>query len=234
MTTITIVGDSFTQYYEDTYLEKICKSLDLEVLDHVGFPGGDQFKIYLRFLQQLEMKPNIMFCCITGYDRIYHPKFPVQRLFDSVTFKFLKVFNSKTIKEDIPEYQLVMDAAQKYYEHLYDDSYMYTMQRLMVTDMQKKCRERNIKMINFPCFDATFLEKTYGLWCVSEPKGLMNLSKLDDPLWQSHNTDKRKNHFSPNGHNSIAEEIIPHINELIKSTDEDFFRISFLYPHHFK
>ena len=60
MTTITIVGDSFTQYYEDTYLEKICKSLDLKVLDHVGFPGGDQYKIYRRFLQQLDMKPDVM------------------------------------------------------------------------------------------------------------------------------------------------------------------------------
>ena len=137
MTTITIVGDSFAQYYQDTYLEKICKSLNLEVIDHSGFPGGDQFKIYLRFLQQLEMKPDVMFCCHTSHDRIYHPKFTIQRSLDPITFKFVKVFNFKS-QNSSPEYQLVVDAAQKYYENLYDNKYMFTMQRFMVNDMQKK------------------------------------------------------------------------------------------------
>lgn len=231
MTTITIVGDSFAQYYQDTYLEKICKSLNLEVIDHSGFPGGDQFKIYLRFLQQLEMKPDVMFCCHTTYDRIYHPKFTIQRYLDPITFEFVKVFKSQNSS---PEYQLVVDAAQKYYENLYDDKYMFTMQRFMVNDMQKKCQERGIKLINLPGFNALALEKTYGLWCISEPKGLMNLSKIDDPTWKIITGDHRKNHFSPRGHETIANELTPHIDQLIKSDDKDFFRITFLYPHHFE
>jgi len=234
LTTITIVGDSFAQYYEDTYLEKICKSLSLEVIDHSGFPGGDQFKIYQRFLQQIEQKPDVMLCCHTGYDRLYHPKFSVQRYFDPQTFKFLKVLKAKTKEEETPEYQLIVDAAQQYYEHLYNDNYMSTMQKLMIDDMQRKCRERGIKMINLPCFDATFLDKQYGLWCISEPKGLMHLSRIEDPTWQTHISDKRKNHFLPRGHEILAQELIPHIDQLIKSDDKDFFRITLLYPHHFE
>jgi len=234
LTTITIVGDSFTQYYEGTYLEKICKSLNLEVLDHVGFPGGDQYKIYARFLTQLEKNPDIMFCCYTGFDRLYHPKFSIQRLFDPVTYKFLKVFTLKSKEEQSPEFQTVMNAAQQYYEHLYDHCYMKTMQKLMVVDMQKKCKERNIKMINLPAFDSSFFEKTHGLWCISEPKGLMNLSKLDDSSWQAHTSDKRKNHFTDSGHDILAKELIPHIERLINSGPEEFLGFTFLYPHHFK
>jgi hypothetical protein len=66
---VTIVGDSFTEFYEYTYLQALC--YDFNVIDHAGFRGGSQYRIYKRFLSQLDQSPDIMICIHTEPSRIY-------------------------------------------------------------------------------------------------------------------------------------------------------------------
>jgi len=104
----------------------------------------------------------------------------------------------------------------------------------ILRDMQEICKQRNIKLINIPCFEHDFIDKTYGLWILCNG-GLINCSRADyNREYNKHWTtfeDPRLNHFSANGHQVLAQSLIPHIKTYI-TTDQEF-HISLLYPELF-
>jgi len=104
----------------------------------------------------------------------------------------------------------------------------------ILRDMQEICKQHNIKLVNIPCFDHDFIDKTYGLWLTSNG-GLVNCSRADyNKLYNKDWTtfsDPRLNHFSPTGHQILANNIIPHIKKYI-TTDQEF-HISSLFPELF-
>jgi len=69
---ITIIGDSFTHTYKDTWIETVCKEANLEMVNCYGFRGKSQYKIYENFLQQLVNPPDVFLICHTEYMRLYH------------------------------------------------------------------------------------------------------------------------------------------------------------------
>jgi hypothetical protein len=184
---ILITGDSFTYSYKNTWIERVCNELNLEMISCYGFRGQSQYKIYDNFIKTLVPHPDVIIVCHTEFTRLYN-------------------------------------------EGLADIEFAKTIQRLLVKDMQEQCKLRNIKMINIPCFEHDFLDKDYGLWVLA-PGGLMICSKADDPTWDYKTNDKRLNHFSPRGHEIIANNIIPHIRNYI-NTDQQF-HIASLYPEIF-
>ena len=100
--------------------------------------------------------------------------------------------------------------------------------------MQNTCKQKNIKLINIPCFEHDHIEKFYGLWIISG-QGLMECSKIDhkktfNSEMIAHH-DPRPNHFSPNGHQVLIQHVIPHIKTYINSDQE--FHISLLFPELF-
>jgi hypothetical protein len=104
----------------------------------------------------------------------------------------------------------------------------------ILRDMQEICKQRNIKLIHIPCFENDFIDKTHGLWFLCDG-GLVNCSRADynrvyGEDWTAFQ-DPRLNHFSPNGHQILANNIIPHIKTYI-TTDQEF-HISLLYPEIF-
>jgi len=104
----------------------------------------------------------------------------------------------------------------------------------ILRDMQEICKQRNIKLVNIPCFEHDFIDKTYGLWILSNG-GLVNCSRTDynrvyGEDWTTFQ-DPRLNHFSANGHQILANNIISHIKTYI-TTDQEF-HISLLYPEIF-
>jgi len=184
---IAITGDSFTHSYHDTWIEKLCKELNLELVVCYGFRGQSQFKIYQNFLQLLTKQTDIILVCHTEYMRLYN-------------------------------------------EGVIDKDFALIIQKLLIKDMQEHCSLRNIKMINIPCFEHDIIDKNYGLWFLA-PGGLISCSKADAPEWKDKMNDKRLNHFSPRGHEIIANSIIPHIRNYI-NTDQQFHIVS-LYPEIF-
>jgi hypothetical protein len=221
---VAIIGDSFTYSYKDTWIEKICDELNLKVIHQVGFRGQAQYRIYLEFLEIIKTNPDVIICCHTDYSRLYHP---TEILHHNVIYYYeehAKKFKNKNI----------INAAHQYFSLLYDENYAKFISKTIIENMQKISKEKNIKLVNIPCFEHEFIDKTYGLWFLCDG-GLVNCSKADYNKfnvkdWTSIE-DPRLNHFSPNGHQILANNIIPHIKTYI-TTDQEF-HISLLYPEIF-
>ena len=213
---IAIMGDSFTSSYKGTWLEKLCNSLGLKLLSQQGYGGQSEYRIYRNFKEVISISPDIILCCHTHHARLYHPHEPVTSSYEGI---------------NNPD---VINASQEYFNHLYDDNFAREIQNLLIKDMQNTCKQKNIKLINIPCFEHDHIEKFYGLWIISG-KGLISCSMVDyektfGKEWLSH-IDPRPNHFSQNGHKILENNIIPHIKTYI-TTDQDF-HISLIFPELF-
>ena len=119
-------------------------------------------------------------------------------------------------------------------ERILDDSFGKYIFNCILRDMQEICKKNNIKLINMPCFEHNFIDKTYGLW-LSSAGGLVDCSRADYKQeygkdWTTFE-DPRLNHFSPHGHQVLAQNIIPHIKTYI-TTDQDFHTV-LLFPELF-
>jgi hypothetical protein len=206
-----IIGDSFSHTYKNTWIETVCNELDLQVIHHRGFNGGSQYEIYLEFLEIVKNNPDVIICCYTEHSRLYHPKEIMHKWF------FDEEDESNLVKD-----KEVLEAGRQYYFHFYDENFSRLTYAFMIEKMQKICKERNIKLINIPCFEHNFVDKTYGLWLLCDG-GLVSCSRVD--YKREYNTDwvirdPRLNHFSPTGHQVLANNIIPHIKTYINTDQE--------------
>ena len=222
---VAIIGDSFTHTYKDTWIETVCNELDLTVIHQAGFRGQAQYRIYLEFLEIIKNNPDIIVCCHTEYNRVYHESETIHKWYGET-------------KEDISHLvrnKEVLEAARQYYFHLYDDKFSNFIFCCIVEKMQETCKQRNIKLVNIPCFNHDLIDKTYGLWLLSA-SGLVDCSKIDyirefnkNQMTNVH--DPRLNHFSPHGHQVLAQNIIPHIKTYI-TTDQECHTV-LLFPELF-
>jgi hypothetical protein len=214
---IAIIGDSFTVTYKDTWIEAVCNELDLQVIHQVGYRGMAQYKIYLEFLEVIKNNPEIVICCHTDYGRLYHPKKSIHRW--------------KSNQDNNNNFNKLVE---QYYSYLYDESLAKFLYFNIIEKMQKICKQRNIKLVNIPCFKHQFIDKTYGLWLLCN-NGLLDCSRADYKReygkdWVTFE-DPRLNHFSTNGHQVLAQNIIPHIKTYI-TTDQELHTV-LLFPELF-
>ena len=216
------MGDSFTQYYKSTWIEKVVNELGLTLNTCVGFAGQSQYRIYKHFLEEIKTKPDVIFICHTDYSRLYHPTEVIHK-------QFVETENSNHLIKN----KNVLEAAKQYYNYLYDDDFANLTYNMLVEKIQETCKERNIKLINIPSFSSN-PPTNYGLWFLSY-EGLTGCSKRDykrqTGIELNHFHDNRLNHFSPRGHEIMANNIIPHIRNYI-NTDQQF-HIANLYPEYF-
>jgi len=203
-----IVGDSFAEHFENTYLEMVCNNLNFNMICHMAQPGYSQYQIYKNFMDQLHLEPEVVICVNTSHDRLFHPSYQ------------LTVFPNGDVR--IPRAtrdQILLDteeAARQYYKFLHQQKFSAEIYRLMVKEMQHICKERNIRLINLNGFfnylkDA---DKFYGYWTDFR---LLDLSRADDPTWQPKTPDTRINHFSPQEHVNLANRITNDVREYICS-----------------
>lgn len=206
---VAIVGDSFSHYYEDTYLEFLCNDLDLDVVDHIGFKGGSQYRIYKRFLSQLDKNPDIIICIHTEFARLYLQDFCIN--YTAVEKKMKTAF---TLNKDIYE------AADKYYKYLYNDESSKFYHNLTIVEMQRLCKIKNIKMINIPAFYNKYINKYYGLWLSIQPEGLLSFANLTD-------IKNIKNHLTNDQHIFLSKKFLPYIKKYIYEETDTFINIKF-------
>jgi hypothetical protein len=211
------MGDSFVRDYKNTYLETMVTECGLHLISHQGFSGQSQYKIWENFHRVLNREPDVVLIVHTEHSRLYHPTVAINPHIENFTF-------DNTVRSEI------ISAAKMYYEHLYDEIFSFNMYKLLIDDIQNKCRERQIKLINMPAFNSTYVNKTYGLWLVSD-MGLSSCSKADWPDWGKNMQDSRSNHFTPNGHRILAENIIPHIKTYLNGTE--MLSIQMIHPQYF-
>lgn len=215
---IAITGDSFTQTYKKSWLENLCNFLNFSVVSHQGYGGQSEYRIYRNFKEILNFSPEIILCCHTHHSRLYHPYEPVSSSYHGIKN---------------PD---VINASKQYFEHLYDDNFARDLQNLMIKDMQNTCKEKNIKLINIPCFEHSHIEKFYGLWIISG-QGLMECSKTDykktfgEEWTNQHYDNKRINHFSESGNQIIFDNIHFQIKYYLENNMD--YHISLIFPELF-
>jgi len=197
---LAIIGDSFTEHYTNTFLEIIVKSLNLSLVDHIGFPGGSQYQLYKNFLSQIKNKPNIILCVHTESSRIYHNKLTI---------------NHSTVKHKLasksPINREIYLAADQYYKYLHNYELTDFINNLIIREMQIICKVNNIKMVNIPAFNYDYIDKYYGLWLLLKPDGLSS---------QAHKNKSYlflKNHFDKDNHEILAKIFIPYIKDYINT-----------------
>jgi len=217
---VAIIGDSFTHTFKDTWIEQVVDYCGLEVYNHIGFAGHSEYKIYQHFLTVVEQSiPDMIIIVHTERSRLYNKNIGINPAIVEISL-------DKNAKQEI------IDAAKMYYEHLYDDEYAKTIYNLLVRDMQEICKTKNIKMVNIPAFEYDFIEKKYGLWILTQNGGLVEASHTDvQNNWNTQIPDTRLNHFSPKGHNILAENIKMQINTCLNSEQE--LQIALIYPEIF-
>ena len=217
---VAIIGDSYTYTYKDTYLETICNELNLEVIHQVGFRGLAEYRIYLEFLEIIKNNPEIIICCHTEHSRLYHPTEKIKKPYG------FEINYNKNFRK----------IAKEYFIHFYNEDFSKFIHNLIICEMQKICKEKNIKLINIPCFEHNHVVKNYGLWILANG-GLSDCSnsgykrEFGQDHWTVKNDATLLNHFSPHGHQVLANNIIPHIKTYITSDQE--FHIALLFPELF-
>lgn len=188
------IGDSFLQFYSDTWIEIVSNSLGLNIVLQKGIPGGCEYYIYDTFKQLLD-KEEIDLAIFTHTEphRLVNP----QRL--GITYKTV----TESIGSDMPAD--VRLAAKMYYEHLYDDQYHTTVHNLMIAEIQNICFQRNIKHVHIPSFN-NFPPVNKGLWIVNGLHDIATLSGND--YYKDYSL---RNHFTKTLHEKFAAWVIPHI-----------------------
>ena len=197
---VSIIGDSFAQYYDNTYLQIICDSCHFKVIHHQGFPGDSQYKIYKHFLKIIDDNPDIIICCHTQHSRLYHP-----------TVRINPSIFHMDLGTDAVEFKNIFDAAKDYYKNLYNEDFSMFVHNMIISEMQRICQNKNIKMINLPAFEHTYLNKFYGLWICIAKYGLKEISEEEYPNRNRSIKDTRLNHFSDDSHKILANVLIPYI-----------------------
>lgn len=218
---ISIVGDSFTEHFTNTWLEKMCTCLKFNVLNSVGHRGCSQYSLYKSFLEIFNKStlPDIILITHTEYSRLYHPKIPISMLTPQLerNKKRLKLSNKNKNYDDF------VQAMELYYKFLYDEEYSQVIHNFFIENIQNICIEKKVKLINLPAFSHSSVKKFYGLWILCDG-GLIECSRQDESIISKISKkllDNRSNHFSPRGHEIMANNIIPHIKDFING-DKNF------------
>lgn len=215
---IAIIGDSFAESFENTWLETLCNDSNLKLMHHKQQPGCSQFWIYKNFLKILNYyeKPEVILMFYTEISRFYHPKMLILKstVKHEKRKRKINLMQNFEIKKSSMNDELI-NAIDLYYKHLYNEEYSSLMYSLMINDIQNKCKEKNIKLINIPCFAAS-IDKNYGLW-INFEGGFVNCSRSDDPTCMDREKDERLNHLSSYGHILMAEILIPIIKNYLNS-----------------
>ncbi|NDB58235.1 hypothetical protein EB001_07300 [bacterium] len=156
---IAIIGDSFTYTYKDTWIQTLVETLNLKLIHQSGFPGHSEFRIYKEFKIIINSNnlPDVILICHTEHARLYNPTIPIKPSFSN-NLKY-DILNKKTD---------FIKIVNNYYEFLYDSEYSSVMHNFIIKDIQEICRDKNIKLINIPCFEHDFVEKNYGLWFLTK------------------------------------------------------------------
>jgi hypothetical protein len=189
-----ILGDSFVQYFSNTWIETVSKDFDWEVILHKGFPGACQHRIYELFIDTLKSRDlDIVLFSHTEPHRLAN--------------RYKEGINYITVTQDVGKQipQDLRQAACQYYDHIYYDRFHVDTHNLMIADIQRICVERNIKQIHMQSFN-NIVPMTSGLWLVN---GLHELAMLSGNEYYKDYT--LKNHFSPQLHDKFGKWLSNHI-----------------------
>jgi hypothetical protein len=182
---VGIFGDSFSYSLKSTWFENFINDYNHTLISQIGLRGKSQYAIYKEFLAEYK-NCELIINFYTEHSRFYHPQYTVVAGKTDNQNKFFK------------------DAVEYFYSCLYQDDYHRDMQNIFVKNMQDLCKEKNILLINIPCFEHQHIEKYYGMWFCANG-GLINCSKADyyktfGKDWGGDFMDSRYNHFSEDGH----------------------------------
>jgi hypothetical protein len=208
---VALFGDSFLQYYYDSWCETVATDLNWKVMMQQGFPGGSQHTIYESFIDFSKIhKPDLILFCHTEPRRLAN--------------KHRLGINVVTAAGDaglrMPEE--VHRAASAYYEHIFHERFHTDIHDLLIRDIQEKCVEIGCRQIHLQSFNDK-VTQTHGMWMNSS---MFDLANTQPEGWVLDR--KLRNHLSSDLNDRFAKWITPHIKWYMER-DLDYHSIT-LYP----
>ena len=214
-------GDSFLQYYHNTWCESLVEGMGWESINHSGFPGGSQHTIYEAFVEFAKHKDtDIVLFCHTEPMRL--PNKSKLGITPSSVWKDDPNGIIFPWKDD-PKNVDVINAARNYYSYICYERFHTDTFNLMIKEIQNICYDKRWKQIHLQSFPKN-APKIHGFWLDTD---LFNIG--DKVLPHGWMWDKNlKNHFSTELHTKLTKWLIPHISwYLDKDIDHHIVR---LYP----
>lgn len=198
-----IIGDSFVEHFDNTWLENISNELNLNIVKHIGMPGCCQYYIYEKFKDLLARKINfdLVIFAHTDLARLACP--------GRININYQSVMTDKPgIPKDIK------NAAKMYYEHLYDIHFHHDVHNLLISDLVNICEKQGLKHIHFMGFDTPDKMEN-GLWFIN------GLHRLVSTVYKNEsyhfNDSNLLNHFTQDLHKKFSKWAIPHIKSYLEN-----------------
>lgn len=193
---VAVLGDSFVRNFWHTWIEQVAKHFEWQMVLQQGFPGGAEYYVLESLTDLLNAKDDI--------DLVLFAHTEPSRLPNIHHIGINYVTASLPRDPKVP--QEIYDASKAYYDNLYYERYHLEIHTLMIDEIQRICKSKNIKQIHLQSFDQT-LRRNHGLWIT---KGLYNIAdELQPQGWQSNGT--LRNHLVPELHDKFAAWLIGQI-----------------------
>jgi hypothetical protein len=199
---IAVLGDSFVRLFWHTWIEQVCKHFEWQVILHQGFPGGAEYYFLESLTDLLNSRDDI--------DLVIFAHTEPSRLPNNqhLGINYVTVTQPKEPRVSQETYE----AAKAYYDNLYYERFHLDIHALIVAEIQRICKERNIRQIHLQSFDQP-LPRNHGMWMTN---GLYNVAdELQPEGWQLNK--ELRNHFVPELHDKFAAWLITHLRYYLDS-----------------
>jgi hypothetical protein len=204
-----IFGDSFTQYFTNSWCDRLFDKMDWQLVDHFGFPGQSEHRIYDAFIRFVETNDvDIIVFCHTHFNRLPN--------------KHNLGINIGSLQKPGKIPPSIQDAARGYYEHIYLERFHEDAHYLMIRDIQSICFKKKIKQIHLESFKCRAIQE-HGMW-LNTPLFEIGSTQPEGWVWD----DKLRNHLSPDLNAKLADWLVPRIKWYLDK-DIDHHSVT-LYP----
>lgn len=200
-----IVGDSFVENIDHSWIGYIKKHFKLNVCKHESFSGGCEYYFY----EQLTNISSKLASKASGFNIelliVSHTE--PQRIANANYYpiNYMNVSNMASYLST-----QIREAAKQYYQNIYHEKFHGVVHNLLIQDIQKIATNCKFKQIHFQSFDIKEIPITNGLWITG---GLDTLARTqDNDYYKNRNLI---NHFSNNLNKKLAHWLIPKIENYV-------------------
>ena len=207
-----IIGDSFVENIDKSWIGYINKHFKLNVLKHESFLGGCEYYFYEQLTNfTAKLSPTNT----NGYNIelliVSHTE--PQRIANSGYYPINAVSATDPNAKSCPEH--IKEVAKQYYENIYHEKFHGVVHNLLIQDIQKIATDYKFKQMHFQSFDIKEIPITNGLWIIG---GLDKLARTQD---NNYNKDRNLiNHFSDDLNKKLAYWLIPKIENYFASNKD--------------
>lgn len=206
-----IIGDSFVENIDNSWIGYIKNHLNLNVIKHESFPGGCEYYFY----EQLTNISAKLTSKASGFNIelliVSHTE--PQRIANAGYYPINFVNATDPNVKSCPAH--IKEVAKQYYENIYHEKFHGVVHNLLIQEIQKIATDCKFKQIHFQSFDVKNIPMTHGLWIIG---GLHTLASGQDTDYYKNR--QLINHFNDDLNKKLAHWLIPKIENYFASNND--------------